>query len=88
VRIRSRVPAIAEKEAPNRRHLVNASIDRRTTAASAGLSCTDVAVAIDTLSTTPDGAEHLAGLEPGWQQNLDKLARLLEAGENPEGNPS
>jgi len=49
---------------------------------------TDVAVAIDTLSTTPDGAEHLAGLEPGWQQNLDKLARLLEAGENPEGNPS
>ncbi len=49
---------------------------------------TDVAVAIDTLSTTPEGAVHLAGLEPGWRQNLDKLARLLEAGDDPEGTPS
>lgn len=43
---------------------------------------TDVAVEITTLSTTPEGAVHLAGLEPGWQQNLANLARLTE------GHPS
>jgi uncharacterized protein YndB with AHSA1/START domain len=29
------------------------------------------------LATGPDAAQHLAGLEPGWQQNLAKLDRLL-----------
>ena len=41
---------------------------------------TGITVDAAVLATGPDAASYLAGLEPGWQQNLANLDRLL-AGE-------
>lgn len=38
---------------------------------------TGITVDAAVLSTGPDAASYLVGLEPGWQQNLAKLDRLL-----------
>jgi uncharacterized protein YndB with AHSA1/START domain/DNA-binding transcriptional ArsR family regulator len=38
---------------------------------------THITVDAAVLSTGPDAASYLVGLEPGWQQNLAKLDRLL-----------
>jgi uncharacterized protein YndB with AHSA1/START domain/DNA-binding transcriptional ArsR family regulator len=38
---------------------------------------TRITVDAAVLSTGPDAASYLAGLEPGWQQNLANLGRLL-----------
>jgi uncharacterized protein YndB with AHSA1/START domain/DNA-binding transcriptional ArsR family regulator len=38
---------------------------------------TRITVDAAVLATGPDAASYLAGLEPGWQQNLAKLDRLL-----------
>ena len=44
---------------------------------------TGITVDAAVLSTGPDAASYLVGLEPGWQQNLAKLDRLLAVADRP-----